>query len=73
MTDETVEWGNAFCPEMNEGLHEPKAVKLLPEVSPGQTEVEILVRCKFCGEEGLSTLLLDPEKTVSYTHPKETS
>ena len=68
---EGTEWSQIFCPEMNEGLHEPRAVKLLPEASRMQTEVEILVVCRACGAKGLATLDLDVEKVVKHT-PKET-
>jgi hypothetical protein len=59
-----TEWSMIFCPEMNEGLHEPRAVKLLPRVSVHQTEVEIEVVCQMCGAKGLATLELTPENVV---------
>ena len=67
MPDDNPHWSMVFCPEMNEGLHDPVAVSILPRVSPQQVEVELEVRCRYCGEPGVATLELTYEHVYSTT------
>lgn len=57
---EPREWACVQCPAQEEGgLHNPRGLYLLRQVSPQQSEVEIVVSCTHCGQFGLATLPLE--------------
>jgi len=68
MSDIEEAWSAVFCPETDHDLHDPTPVRMLPLASPMQTEVEIEVRCKWCGLKGLAAL----ELTYAHVYTLET-
>ena len=65
----TDRWDVEQCPAGDYGtLHDPRAVSMEPP-RPQADNIEVIVRCRACGAEGVANLTLNHRDIVGSSEP----